>query len=151
MPVRDSARPKPSTTPEPYHPWRHADALGVKVLIEELEDCVGYWDHGTRTIHLARGITQRQRRAVLAHEVEHACNDDRPLLDAVLHTRRERATDLVAARRLIPFDLLVEALRWTGNERELADELWVDIPTVRMRLVTLTVGERAAIEAGLAV
>jgi hypothetical protein len=134
------------TTAADYHPWRHAEALGVDVRIDELDDCLGYWDADTRTIHLARGLTQRQRRAVLAHEVEHASNDDRPLLDAVLHARRERATDAVAARRLIPVELLAQALRWTGHERELADELWVDVHTVRVRLASLTARERRALD-----
>lgn len=133
-----------------YHPWDHAAELGVHIVFDDLDDdCLGHWDSTTRTITLARGLTQRQRRAVLAHECEHASNDDRPLLDAVLHARRERATDAVAARRLIPVARLVEALRWTGNERELADELWVDVHTVRVRLAGLTRAERRAVEEGL--
>lgn len=134
-----------------YHPWLHAERLGVNVVYEVLEDgCLGHWDAEARIITLARGLTQRQRRAVLAHEVEHASHDDRPLLDAVLHARRERATDAAAARRLIPIEQLLEALRWTGNERELADELWVDVHTVRMRLASLTPRERVLLEQRLA-
>lgn len=138
-------------TTEHYHPWRHAEELGVHVVIEDMDDeMCGWWDADSRTIHLARGITQRQRRATLAHEVEHASHDDRPLLDAVLHARRERATDAAAARRLITVPLLIEALRWTGNARELADELWVDVPTVHMRLACLTDREKARIQVALA-
>lgn len=131
-----------------YHPWDHAERLGVRVIITEFDDddLFGYWDADTRTIYLARGLTQRQRRAVLAHECEHAHHDDRPLLDAVLHARRERATDIVAARRLIPIERLAWALRWTGNERELADELWCDVHTVRVRLSSLTASERHQLE-----
>lgn len=116
----------------------------MAVVFEECEtpSILGWWDPDTRTIHLVRGLTQRQRRAVLAHECEHASNDDRPILDAVLNARRERATDVVAARRLIPVHRLIDALRWTGNERELADELWVDVHTVRVRLSSLTAAER---------
>jgi hypothetical protein len=120
------------------------------VLVDDLPTC-GHWDPDARTIYLRRGLTQRQRRAVLAHEVEHASNDDRVLLDAVLHARRERATDAVAARRLIPIELLAHAAVWTGNERELADELWVDVHTVRVRLATLTAAERRALERAVSV
>ena len=123
----------------------------MHVVLADLDDCVGHWDSDARTIYLARGLTQRQRRAVLAHEVEHATHDDRPLLDAVLNARRERATAAAAARRLIPVDRLGHALRWTGNERELADELWVDVHTVRVRLAHLTAGERGALELALSV
>jgi phosphatidylserine/phosphatidylglycerophosphate/cardiolipin synthase-like enzyme len=119
------------------------------VIIEMDEECFGWWDSPGRTIYLARGLTQRQRRAVLAHECEHASHDDKPLLDAVLNARRERATDIAAARRLIPIDLFIEALRWTGNERELADELWVDVHTIRVRFASLTATERARIDRAL--
>lgn len=134
-----------------YHPWAHAERLGVRVHLVDFEDddTFGYWDADSRSIYLRRGLTQRQRRSVLAHECEHASNDDRPLLDAVLHAKRERATDQMAARRLIPLELLIHALRWTGNERELADELWVDVHTVRVRLGNLRASERRSIEAAL--
>lgn len=140
-----------TTRTHEYHPWQHARRLGVTVALAEFDDpdLFGYWDSTVRTIYLARGLTQRQRRAVLAHEVEHASHDDRPLLDAALHARRERATDAVAARRLLPLDRLVEALRWTGNERELADELWVDVHTVRVRLAGLSARERCVLEDSL--
>lgn len=121
----------------------------MHVVFDETEDCLGHWDSDSRTITLARGLTQRQRRAVLAHELEHASNDDRPLLDAILHARRERATDAAAARRLIPLACLAAALCWTGNERELADELWVDVHTVRVRLAGLTSHERSLLEEAL--
>lgn len=116
----------------------------MAVVLDDSEhpERLGWWDADTRTIHLVRGLTQRQRRAVLAHECEHASNDDRPLLSEILNARRERATDVVAARRLIPVEQLIDALRWTGNERELAEELWVDVHTVRVRLSSLTALER---------
>jgi hypothetical protein len=131
-----------------YHPWRHAQSLGVDVVFVDLpERCLGYWDADARTVFLQRGLTQRQRRSVLAHEIEHASHDDRPLLDAVLHARRERATDAAAARRLITLEQLVDAMRWTGEVRELADCLWVDQHTVRVRLASLTPAEERALEA----
>ena len=136
--------------PNEYHPWRHAESLGVEVVFGDFDDCLGWWESESRTIFLRRGLSQRQRRSVLAHECEHASHDDKPLLDAVLHARRERATDAVAARRLIPLELLTAALRWSGNERELADELWVDVHTVRVRLTSLRPAERRALDEALA-
>lgn len=134
-----------------YHPWLHAAELDVEVVFADLgPETLGWWDPETRTVFLRRGLTQRQRRSVLAHECVHASHDDRPILNAVLNAKRERATDEVAARRLIPLERLIEALRWSGNERELADELWVDVHTVRVRFAALTRRERAAIEAATA-
>jgi hypothetical protein len=43
-----------------------------------------------------------------------------------------------AAKRLIPFEALVDAMVWSGDDHELADELWVDVATVRDRLASLT-------------
>lgn len=138
-----------STRTTDYHPWRHAETLGVDVVYADLEDILGYWDAEARTIVLARGLTQRQRRAVLAHECEHASHDDRPLIDAAANAKRERATDVAAARRLIPIGGLAEALLWTGDIHELAVELWVDLHTIRTRLASLTSAERRHVEAHL--
>ena len=55
----------------------------------------------------------------------------------------------IAARRLIPLDALADALRWARDLTELADELWVDEPTVRCRLDTLDPVEVADLHAAL--
>ena len=51
------------------------------------------------------------------------------------------------ARRLIPFEALLDAARWARNVHELADELWVDEDTVRVRLAHLHPSERMKIMA----
>lgn len=134
-----------------YHPWRHAADLGVGIVFTPPDEDapLGWWDADGRTIYLQHGLTQRQARCVLAHEVEHASNDDRPLLDSILDARRERATDAAAARRLISLERLIEALRWTSHEDELALELWVDRRTVRTRLASLSPKERLTVERAL--
>ncbi|WP_168202660.1 hypothetical protein [Georgenia wutianyii] len=38
---------------------------------------------------------------------------------------------------------LLDALCWTEELEEAADELWVDLDTLKARLDTLTAGERA--------
>jgi hypothetical protein len=58
--------------------------------------------------------------------------------------------DDAAARRLITDEQLVDALLWARDERELADELWVDVQTVRARLTGLNEREKNAIEARIA-
>lgn len=125
-----------------YSPWRHAAALGVGVAVVSLDDGhLGWWCHRSRTIHLEAGLTRRQSRSVLAHEVVHAEHDDRPLLDPVLHARREAATDRAAAARLIDFEQLLDGLLWAASLGELAEHLGVDVHTARVRLSMLTEAE----------
>ncbi|WP_242657903.1 hypothetical protein [Mycobacterium kubicae] len=56
--------------------------------------------------------------------------------------------DELAPRRLIPLPALIDAYRWcpAGHPAELADELWVDIPTLRTRMATLDPFEVAELE-----
>ena len=61
--------------------------------------------------------------------------------------REERIVASIAARRLIEFDRLADALSWTTDCHELADELGVDARTVRVRLATLTEEERRSLAA----
>lgn len=103
------------------------------------EGVLGATDHPARVIYLARGLSQAQRRATLAHELQHVRTP----------TNTEHATDHDAVRRLIPLDRLINALRWCLDERELAGELWVDPATVQTRLAELTPEETRLIEEGL--
>jgi hypothetical protein len=52
-----------------------------------------------------------------------------------------------AARWLLPIEAVADALVWCSDDHELAEELWVDLFTVRCRLQTLTDGETAFINA----
>jgi hypothetical protein len=51
--------------------------------------------------------------------------------------REERIVDEIAARRLITLPQLVDGLRWTRELHQLAEHLWVDVPTLRTRMATL--------------
>lgn len=50
--------------------------------------------------------------------------------------------DAVAARRLIGLRQLGEALAWSSDLDEVAEELWVDVATVEARLAHLHPSER---------
>ncbi|MFD1947726.1 hypothetical protein [Nocardioides aestuarii] len=61
-----------------------------------------------------------------------------------LQAREERRVDDLVARRLIRFEALVDAMLWAGNDdHQLANELWVDVATVRARLAGLSSIETA--------
>lgn len=102
---------------------------------------LGATDHTERVIYLKRGLSRAQRRAVLAHELAHA-ERGRQAFEADGVVADERVVCQTTSARLVPFDALLAAVRWTTNLGELADELNVDRATVKDRLRSLTSNER---------
>jgi hypothetical protein len=94
---------------------------------------------------LCRRLNQARRRCTLTHEIVHLERGPVPA-DPRGHMREERTVSALAAQRLIPIADLVDGLRWTRNARELADQLWVDIPTLRARMASLDPVEVAHLE-----
>src|SRR4051794_5234971 len=115
-----------------YSPWGAvAGQPDIRVEFREMDDELGWWDPDTRTIALAKGQTQAERRCTLAHELAHAERGDEAVehVSPLLAVRQEIAASVRAARRLIPMAALITALLWSQDERELAEELHVDIDT----------------------
>lgn len=98
----------------------------------------GLWQD--QTIWLCRTLTQAERRSTLTHELIHV---DRGLAPVVHRAREERLVDVLAAQQLIPLPNLLHGLQWTNDDYELAEELWTDVHTVRVRRQNLTPSERA--------
>lgn len=130
-----------------FHPWRDAGHLDVRWA--NLEQRLGAYDPDSRVIWLSHGLTQAERRSTLTHELIHAERGDEPCCTSWHDDKQERLVDGMAARRLIPLEQLVLALRWSQDERELAEELWVDVATVRARLEGLMPAETDWIESHL--
>lgn len=103
------------------------------------EDLLGRTDFDSRTVTLAKGMTQAQRRSTIAHETVHI---ERGPVPAWLQSREEVQVDQVAARRLIAWPDLLDACRWARTVHELAEELWVDEDMVMCRLRHLHPSER---------
>ena len=61
----------------------------------------------------------------------------------VLAAREESAVEQEASRLLIDLDALADALKWAHNLPEAADVLWVDVPTLQVRLDHLHPAEQA--------
>lgn len=110
------------------------------------DDVQGFADVDTDTITLAVGMTQAERRTTCWHEVQHLLRGRVP---AHLRGREERAVDAQVARDLIPFDALVDAMTWSGDEWEIAEELTVAVDLVRVRLHALTPAETDALNRAL--
>lgn len=123
-----------------HHPWRAFRALADWTLHwAHLPDGIlGYTDHVRKTVTLTQGMTQVERRCTIEHERQHVLRGPVPWWR---HEREERQVDEAAARKLIAFDKLVDAVMWSADEHEVADLLWVDVPTVVTRLTTLSVAE----------
>jgi len=126
-----------------FHPWRRLRAQPeIDVVWEPMPDRLGSTD-GSRLIRLHPVQLQVERRCTLAHELAH------------IHLRHvggcsaaeERAATLLAARWLVDMDTLLDALRWADDLATVADECWVDEPTLLARLDGLTSSERDQIAA----
>lgn len=109
---------------------------------------LGFCDHTTGTIWLRRGLRSRTRRAVLRHELEHL---RRGPVFAHWQAREEAAVEDATARALIPLPALLDALRWSRDAYELADELHVPVDLVAVRMLGIKhPDERSAVESLLA-
>lgn len=124
---------------ECWSPWRYLRDRYPDVQVFETElppGVLGCVDHRARVVWLAAGQTQAERRCTLAHELGHLA------LDVVgpsglVRAAREHRVDAWAARRLITAEALADAMRWSPDVSEMAQELWVDECMVRARLRTL--------------
>lgn len=123
-----------------YHPWRvlgsdwqHVDLK----LTDDLPDERLADTNGTDEIRMRRRLLQVERRCSLTHELIHlerghtgACSPG-----------HEAEVDREAARRLIEWEQLLAAVRWSRSEVELADELWVTVHLLRVRVSELHADE----------
>lgn len=106
----------------------------------------GRYYHSQRAIILDARLSAAEARSTLMHELVHAERGDRPCATDILDARQERTVEREAARRLISLEALADALLWAYDDHDLADQLWVDVATVRARREGLTASEHAIIE-----
>ena len=91
-------------------------------------------------IWIATGLTIRERRCTLAHELVHI---DLDLVSDVTWAAEQRVRD-VTARRLLPdIDAVASALAGGVDMATASDELWVTEDVLTDRLATLADAERA--------
>lgn len=131
------------------HPWRWLRSLPhitVRWSRDLPEDVMGHVEFDTHTITLAEGLTQAERRSTCWHEVVHVLRGPVPAYQAA---REERAVEAIVARDLIPFRALVQAMLWSRDDHEIAEELTVDVDLVRARLNGLSTTETAELNRAL--
>lgn len=124
-----------------HHPWRAFKALSHYTLHWAYlpDGILGFTDYTRCAVVLTKDMTQAERRCTIAHEVEHI---ERGPAHPSHRAWDEREVDKAVARKLIGIRDLGEALAWTSCEHQIADELWVDVATLRARLAHLHPSER---------
>lgn len=131
-----------------YSPWRHVHAMPhLRLVHERLDGLDSLYDPAEMQITLDSRLGQAERRCALAHELVHAEEGHEAQACPVLAARQERMAEQVAASRLILLEELANAMVWAHDERQLAEELWVDVDTVLNRLRGLTDQEWAYLNA----
>lgn len=114
-----------------HHPWRHFREQWGHVGLE-WQELAGDYQAVTdgRRVIMDPTILQVERRCAIAHETVHLERGEHCAQDPVV----ERRADVVAARRLVTFDALAEALIWTDDLHEVAHELWVTPEIAQARI-----------------
>lgn len=126
-----------------FHPWRRVrdtPEIDVEFTDEPVYSCFNF-RHQRATI--ARDGLQSERRTDVNHEYWHFRRG--PLPEGATQAQKdseERTIEILSARELITISDLGEAMAWTSDMTEVADELWVDLPCLWARLESLTEHER---------
>lgn len=95
-----------------------------------------------KVILIESGHTWPEKRCSLAHAVAHLDLGHDKMRRGYFEAREEAGANQMAARRLITLDDLAEVLCWTRDYGEIAEELQVDVPTLRVRERHLHIAER---------
>lgn len=123
-----------------YHPWRVLGRHWPYVVVEHTDDLPpGHQadTNGVDEIRMRRRLLQVERRCSLTHELIHLEHGHTGACTPAV----EAAVDEEAARRLIPWERLLAAVRWARSESELADELWVTDRILHARVAELRADE----------
>lgn len=126
-----------------FHPWRELRAQPhLQLIWRRLHHLYGETD-GLAHITMHPNQLQVERRVTIAHELLHVERGH----TAECSASEEISVRRAVARRLVPIDALLDALRWTESWDEAADELWVTVEVFRDRLDDLSEDERAMVAA----
>ena len=108
-----------------YDPRLHAASLGLVVVTFQLPpDWRGAYSHEKKTIYLTPGMSSREERSTLAHEVAHAMAGDEFGGMDYFTAKQENRANLLASRALIDFQEYQRAERLHGyHVPSLAQEL----------------------------
>ncbi len=131
-----------------YNPYQHAYELGITVAWGELRPGIrGYYDHATKTIWLSKYLSDRVARCTLAHEIVHAeYEDEMDGLSESWRAKIEKRCDSMAAKRLVVWPQLVEAIKLHEDPRAWVAELSIMPWVLENFFADLTPQERLRLE-----
>lgn len=127
-----------------HHPWKEFGLLS-DWKIEWTDDLpFGVWGHtdfDTKTVYLANGMNEAERRCTIEHERHHVLRGPVP---RGCEMREELLVDRLAARKLLPSVRHIgHVMAWhNANVQRVAHELWVDETMFHVRLSALRPSER---------
>ena len=134
-----------------HHPWRaFRDLADWRLRWDALPaGTLGLTCHRTRTVTLALGLSQAERRCTIAHETQHILRGPGSSCEDV---REQGAIERAVARLLVPSvrDLADALVLTNGSYERASDQLWVDDMTFDARLGSLWGRERDYLERRLA-
>lgn len=119
------------------NPWRRFAALGDEWRLRwhhpDEDSRRGFINYVRKEISLRSDLTWAEQRCTLLHEVIHA--ERGAAGGGVLYEREELRVRRIAAHLLLPeIKVIGEAMAWALSTAEAADELMVDIDSLRDRL-----------------
>jgi hypothetical protein len=116
-----------------YEPHGHAEALGLRVEYRGLRGRKGEYRHRDRLIVVRTGLSLRQERCTLAHEIQHALAGHRRSPFGLVNARQEAYADRMAAWHLIcPLEYAAAEHLNGAHAGALADELDVTLHMLRV-------------------
>ena len=101
------------------------------------------------TVVMSSGLSSAMQRSVLTEELAHAELGHRPHADPMETARMELRARRLAAQRLVPLDLLAQALRGCTHWHEVAERLDVDEQLLRLRVHELDAQDRTDLARGV--
>lgn len=127
-----------------HHPWRvfRHESDWTLVWAELGDDVLGETCWETKTITLDVDLLHADRRVTICHETQHIQRGPAHP-DPVMQAKEHNAIDRMVAWLLIDLHPLGEAMAWSQDRHEIADELQVNVHTLEIRLQYLHASERA--------
>ena len=125
-----------------WNPWAELAArpeIELRWIARGGRGCI---DFATRVITLNLAMGHAERRSVVSHELVH---DERGPVPRWLVPREEAWVRQESARRLVDLHELADVMRGAEYIEDVAEDLGVDVPTLRTRLEHLHPSERAVL------